>query len=205
MWTTFGIMLGDLLDLAFYFVPNKPHITGLNWHLMLGSAGMPALIVCCQVLWAPASPQWLIGKERYNEAFNELCRLCFGRLRAAHDLYYIHVILKAEHEVKQVHNQWMRWTVYQHTRWWQKYWYRLREMFTIPRNRNAMVAAGIVMFSQQFCGVNIIGTLFSNFFRHGWWCSILWMGDSLLFLHCVRPSQFFPSISAPIILWIWFD
>jgi hypothetical protein len=49
MWTAFGIMFGDLLDLAFYFVPNKPHITGLNWRLMLGSAGIPALIEVYQL------------------------------------------------------------------------------------------------------------------------------------------------------------
>jgi hypothetical protein len=30
-------------------------------------------------------------------------------------------------------------------------------MVTIPRNRNATIAAGIVMFGQQFCGVNVIG------------------------------------------------
>jgi len=37
MWTAFGIMLGYVADLAFYKVPNKPHITGLNWRLMLAS------------------------------------------------------------------------------------------------------------------------------------------------------------------------
>jgi hypothetical protein len=39
MWTAFGIMLGFVADLAFYHVPNKPHITGLNWRLMLASVG----------------------------------------------------------------------------------------------------------------------------------------------------------------------
>ena len=37
MWTAFGIMLGYVMDLAFYHVPDKPHITGLNWRLMLAS------------------------------------------------------------------------------------------------------------------------------------------------------------------------
>ena len=37
MWTAFGIMLGYVSDLVFYKVPNKPHITGLNWRLMLSS------------------------------------------------------------------------------------------------------------------------------------------------------------------------
>jgi Sugar (and other) transporter len=107
MWTAFGIMLGDLLDLAFYFVPNKHGATGLNWRLMIGSAGIPALIVCCQVLWAPESPRWLIGKGRYEDAFNELCRLRFSRVQAARDLYYIHVLLEVENEVKQGRNRWV--------------------------------------------------------------------------------------------------
>ena len=37
MWTAFGIMFGYVMDVAFYHVPNKPHITGLNWRLMLAS------------------------------------------------------------------------------------------------------------------------------------------------------------------------
>ena len=60
VWTAFGIAVGygklhytgqagtrtdgPAADLMFYYVPDKPHITGLNWRLMLGSAGIPALI-----------------------------------------------------------------------------------------------------------------------------------------------------------------
>lgn len=46
MWTAFGIMLGFIVDLGFYFVQDhNPHIKGLKWRLMLGSAGIPAFIV----------------------------------------------------------------------------------------------------------------------------------------------------------------
>jgi MFS family permease len=138
MWTAFGIFLGDLIDLAFYFIPDTPGVTGLNWRLMLGSAGIPGLIVCLQVMFAPESPRWLISKGRYEEAFNELCRLRFSRVQAARDLYYIHVLLEAENEMKQGRN-------------------RVVEMFSIPRNRNAALASWVVMFGQQFCGVNVIG------------------------------------------------
>jgi len=41
----------------------------------------------------------------------------------------------------------------------------IKEMVTIPRNRNATIAAGIVMFGQQFCGVNVIGAGFEVFFE----------------------------------------
>ena len=37
MWTAFGIMIGNVMDLAFFHVPDKHNITGLNWRLMLGS------------------------------------------------------------------------------------------------------------------------------------------------------------------------
>jgi len=149
MWTAFGIMLGDLLDVAFYFVHDRHGATGLNWRLMLGSAGVPAFIVCCQVLFAPESPRWLIGKGRYQEAFNELCRLRLSRVQAARDLYYIHVLLEAEAELKKGRN-------------------RVVEMFTIPRNRNAALASFIVMFGQQFCGVNVIAYYSSTvFFQSG--------------------------------------
>ncbi|KAJ6628160.1 hypothetical protein B0H10DRAFT_1991661 [Mycena sp. CBHHK59/15] len=149
MWTAFGIMLGDLLDVAFYFVPDQSGIKGLNWRLMLGSAGIPALIVCCQVLFAPESPRWLIGRGRYQEAFNELSRLRFSPVQAARDLYYIHVLLEAEAQIISGRN-------------------RLWEMVSIARNRNAAIASFIVMFGQQFCGVNVIAYYSSTvFFQSG--------------------------------------
>ncbi|KAI6102837.1 hypothetical protein F5141DRAFT_1050511 [Pisolithus sp. B1] len=145
MWTAFGIGFGDLIDLVFYFIPDSGGIKGLNWRLMLASAGIPGLIVCLQVLWAPESPRWLIGKGRYEDAFNELCRLRFSPVQAARDLYYIHILLEAENEMKKGRN-------------------RVVEMFTIPRNRNAALASWIVMFGQQFCGVNVIAYYSSNIF-----------------------------------------
>ncbi|KAH7922136.1 hypothetical protein BV22DRAFT_1017951 [Leucogyrophana mollusca] len=162
MWTAFGIMLGDLIDLCFYFIPDRPGVTGLNWRLMLGSAGIPGLIVCMQVLWAPESPRWLIGKGRYQEAYNELCRLRFGTVQAARDLYYIHVLLEAENEMKKGRN-------------------RVLEMFTIPRNRNAALASWIVMFGQQFCGVNVIAYYSSNVFVSSGFTQVAALASSLGF------------------------
>ncbi|KAH8993463.1 hypothetical protein EDB92DRAFT_1815530 [Lactarius akahatsu] len=71
MWTAFGIMLGYVADLAFYKVPDKPHIKGLNWRLMLASAGIPALFLMAQVFFCPESPRWLISKGRYPEAYRQ--------------------------------------------------------------------------------------------------------------------------------------
>ena len=40
MWTAFGIMVGTVMSLAFYHVPDPAGITGLNWRLMLGSVSI---------------------------------------------------------------------------------------------------------------------------------------------------------------------
>ncbi|KAH7882035.1 hypothetical protein F5I97DRAFT_1931760 [Phlebopus sp. FC_14] len=162
MWTAFGIFFGDLIDLVFYFIPDPPGVMGLQWRLMLGSAGIPGLIVCLQVLWAPESPRWLISKGRYDEAYKELCRLRFEEVQAARDLYYIHVLLEAEAEMKEGRN-------------------RIVEMVTIPRNRNAMLASWIVMFGQQFCGVNVIAYYSSNVFIESGFTQVAALASSLGF------------------------
>ncbi|KAI0949652.1 hypothetical protein AcW1_009196 [Taiwanofungus camphoratus] len=145
LWTAFGIMFGYVCDLAFYHVPNKPHITGLNWRLMLASAGVPALFIMSQVYFCPESPRWLMSKGKYDKAYESLLRLRNSPLQAARDLYYIHVLLEAEKETFSGRN-------------------RFLELFTIPRNRRASLAAFIVMFMQQFCGINVIAYYSSNIF-----------------------------------------
>lgn len=57
----------------------------------------------------------------------------------------IHVLLEAEKELTTGRNG-------------------IRELFTVPRNRRAAVASMIVMFLQQFCGVNVIAYYSSNIF-----------------------------------------
>ncbi|KAH9967661.1 hypothetical protein BGW80DRAFT_1340738 [Lactifluus volemus] len=145
MWTAFGIMLGYVSDLAFYKVPNKPHITGLNWRLMLASAGIPALFLMFQVFLCPESPRWLISKGRYVDAYKSLVRLRRHPVQAARDLYYIHVLLEAEKELTRGRNRYV-------------------ELFTVPRNRRATQASFVVMFMQQFCGVNVIAYYSSTIF-----------------------------------------
>jgi hypothetical protein len=72
---------------VFYHVPDTKHITGLNWRLMLGSAGLPAIFVMAQVYLLPESPRWLLKKGRYPAAFKSLCRVRNSELQAARDLY----------------------------------------------------------------------------------------------------------------------
>ncbi|EKM80826.1 hypothetical protein AGABI1DRAFT_119397 [Agaricus bisporus var. burnettii JB137-S8] len=141
-WTAFGIMLGFVMDLAFFKVPNTTHITGLNWRLMLGSAGVPALFIVVQVFFVPESPRWLLSKGRYRDAYESLCSVRMHPIQAARDLYYMNVLLEAENEM-------------------QRHGSRFFELFTVPRNRRATLASFIVMF---ICGVNVIAYYSSEIF-----------------------------------------
>ncbi|KAK7205348.1 MFS sugar transporter [Myxozyma melibiosi] len=146
MWTAFGIMLGYVADVAFYYVPDKHNITGLNWRLMIGSACFPAILVCAQVFFCPESPRWYMGRNQHRKAFESMQVLRGNDLQAARDVYYMHVLLVQEQELKRGHNL-------------------IRELVTIPRNRRAALASWIVMFMQQFCGVNVIAYYSSSIFQ----------------------------------------
>ncbi|RYP68713.1 hypothetical protein DL769_005434 [Monosporascus sp. CRB-8-3] len=137
MWTAFGIMLGYVADLAFYHVPDG-RIIGLNWRLMMGSAMIPAVVVCAIVYFAPESPRWYLTKNRYLDAYKAISRLRYEKVQAARDLFYMDTLLQLEREAMGIGRS------------------KLKEIFTVRRNRNAALASEIVMFMQQFCGVNAI-------------------------------------------------
>ncbi|KAJ7701498.1 proton myo-inositol cotransporter [Mycena rosella] len=139
MMVAFGIFLGYAADLALLNVPDHGSVTGLNWRLMLGSAGLPAVILAAQVLFVPESPRWLISKNRFPEAFKSLCALRKHQLQAARDLFYTALLLEQEQDLAKLAKG-----------------NRFVELFTVPRNRRAALASFIVMFMQQFCGVNVI-------------------------------------------------
>ena len=128
MWTAFGIMLGNIMGVAFL---NLGH--DLNWRFMLGSTVVLPLIVCFQVYFCPESPRWLIKKNKINKAYDAFIRLRPTRIQAARDLYYCYVLVELERKASAGRN--MVW-----------------ELFTISRNRRAAWASWIVMFMQQFCG-----------------------------------------------------
>ncbi|KAI5965051.1 hypothetical protein KGF57_000844 [Candida theae] len=145
-FTAVGIMFGYVAALAFYYVPDRGFDTGLNWRLMLGSACIPAFVVLFQVPYVPESPRWLMGKGRHKEAFESLKVLRFDEISAARDCFYQYILLKEEGSYKI------------------PTWKRVIEMFTIRRNRNGALASWIVMFMQQFCGINVIAYYSSSIF-----------------------------------------
>ena len=125
MWTAFGIMLGNIMGVAFLNVGDD-----LNWRLMLGSTVVLPLIVCCQVYFCPESPRWLIKKNRISKAFEAFRKIRPSDIQAARDLYYCYVNVEIERKVSHGRN--MVW-----------------ELFTVNRNRRAAWASWIVMFGQQ--------------------------------------------------------
>lgn len=130
MWTAFGIMVGYASDLAFYYVPNKHNIVGLNWRIMMASAMFPAVIVCCFVFMCPESPRWYMSKGRHSAAYHSMVRLRYNKIQAARDLFYMAELLKAEESIQMGQN-------------------KLLELVRVPRNRRAMVASVCSAFLQQ--------------------------------------------------------
>ncbi|KAM0806319.1 putative MFS sugar transporter [Usnea florida] len=149
MWTAFGIMFGYVADLAFYTVGDRPGVVGLNWRLMMASAMLPALIVIAFVFMCPESPRWYMSKNRHYKAYQSMVRLRYEKVQAARDVFYMNTLLEAEKEVQLNQGN------------------PLLELVKIPRNRRAMLASEIVMFMQQFCGVNVIAYYSSQIFLDG--------------------------------------
>ncbi|RWR00157.1 MFS sugar transporter [Paecilomyces variotii] len=135
MWTAFGIMLGNIMGVAFMSLSDD-----LSWRLMLGSTVVLPVIVCAQVYFCPESPRWLIEHGKINKAFQSFRVLRNSDIEAARDLYYAYVGVELEKNVNKGKN----------------FFTMFMELFTVPRNARATLASWIVMFMQQFCGVNVI-------------------------------------------------
>ncbi|KMP05561.1 proton myo-inositol cotransporter [Coccidioides immitis RMSCC 2394] len=162
MWTAFGIMLGYASDIIFFKVPDPPGVVGLGWRLMMGSAMFPAVLVCFMVFLCPESPRWYISKDAHHKAYMSMCRLRFNKIQAARDLFYMHTLLEAESTMKLGQP-------------------KIVELITVPRNRRAMLASEIVMFMQQFCGVNVIAYYSSEVFLEAGFSQISALAASLGF------------------------
>lgn len=152
MWqvnTAFGIMWGYVFSLIFYRVPARGIAGGLNWRLMLGSAMIPALLVLIQIPFCPESPRWLMGKDRYLEAYESTVKIRPHKILACRDMFYQHILMMEEESLALPFST------------------RLKEMVTVRRNRNGLLASCICAFMQQFCGINVIAYYSSTIFLSG--------------------------------------
>lgn len=143
MWTAFGIMFGYIICVCFQ--PSSVIDKNTSWRLMLGSTVVAPALVCLQVFFVPESPRWYIKKGRYREAYNSLISLRNTKLQAARDLYYMDVLIQINEKINEGRNP-------------------ITDLFVVPRNRRALAASQVVMFMQQFCGVNVIAYYSTNLF-----------------------------------------
>ncbi|GAA6014407.1 hypothetical protein JCM10207_005450 [Rhodosporidiobolus poonsookiae] len=154
-WTAFGICLGTVSSLIFKNVPDKPGITGLNWRLMLVvfpfSCPFPSsfLLSDCRLTLFLPFLRWLLGKGRYDKAWESMVKLRRTELQAAIDLFYTAKCLEIEKQVDKNRTR-----------------SRFVEMISVPRNRRAWRASSVVMFMQQFCGINAIAYYSSTIFEN---------------------------------------
>ncbi|KAI2787092.1 hypothetical protein POX_f07450 [Penicillium oxalicum] len=135
VWTAFGIMLGNIMGVAFYSL--GPDV---GWRVMLGSSFVPPVFVMVQVFFCPESPRWLVENHKVDKAYRSFRRIRNTELEACRDLFYTYVGVEIERKVNRGKN----------------FFTKLAELFTVPRNRRATMATWMIMFGQQFCGVNVI-------------------------------------------------
>ena len=149
MWTAFGIMIGNIMGVAFSGTTLTRE--DLGWRLMLGSTVVLPLVVCAQVYFCPESPRWLIQHNQIKKAHRSFQKLRPTELQAARDLYYTYVGVELERKINTGKN----------------FFTMFLELFTVPRNRRATLATWIIMFMQQFCGVNVIAYYSTTIFEQG--------------------------------------
>ncbi|KAI1005247.1 hypothetical protein K3495_g2965 [Podosphaera aphanis] len=161
LWTAFGLMSGLVADICLYTVPDSANITGLNWRLMMASPCLPALVVICFGFLCPESPRWYMSKGKVSCAYRSMVQLRFNKVQAARDIFHIYTSLEAERTGVSLGQT------------------KFSELLTVPRNRRALQASEIVMFMQQFCGVNVIGYYSSAIFLKAGYSEISALGASL--------------------------
>ncbi len=115
---------------------------------------IPPIILAMYIFYQPESPRWLLAKARkakdtkkktqfYKTVFQDLTKLRNSELLAARDMILMHYRLEKEEDLRKLAN----------TPWYRR---GLYELFSKRRNRRAVSASLIVMFFQQFCGVNVL-------------------------------------------------
>ncbi|EXJ88907.1 hypothetical protein A1O3_01971 [Capronia epimyces CBS 606.96] len=144
LWTAFGIFLGFVANTAVYNYGDEA------WRLQLAGPVLPTIPLLLTVYFCPESPQWFVKNgQRYNLAFQSLCRVRNSELQAAKEIYSTYLLRRAQSKLDSREVSWSK---------------KIAELFTIPRNRRAITASYVVMLSQQLCGINIIAYYSSTIF-----------------------------------------
>ena len=143
---------------------------------------IPPIVLVLYIFTQPESPRWLLAKahktgnkkkksEYYKRIFNDLTRLRNSELLAARDMILMHYRLRKEEQRRQESGTvWYRRGVY--------------ELFAIGRNRRALRASLIVMFFQQFCGINVLIYYSSSVLKN-----MNYSANEALLVSCSRPPR----------------
>lgn len=144
----FNIALGEVLGFAVAAIFFE--VTG-GWRYMVGSSLVFSTLLLVGMFFLPESPRWLMHKNRVGEAYN-----VWTRLRDMKDddnkLEFLEMRQAAQAETARKATQ-------SKTREWM-------DLFTIPRNRRALVYSVIMVTLGQLTGVNAVmyymSTLMAN-------------------------------------------
>ncbi|KIY03166.1 uncharacterized protein Z520_01633 [Fonsecaea multimorphosa CBS 102226] len=145
MWTAFGLFLGFIANAAVYSYGD------IAWRLQLAAPFIPTIPLLVMLYMCPESPAWYLKHgDRYDLAFQSLCRLRNNELLAAKELYASHLQRMARLKIADENDG--------------SFLRKALELFTVPRIRRATTASYVVMLSQQLCGINIIAFYSSTIF-----------------------------------------
>ncbi|KAI5963614.1 HXT4 [Candida pseudojiufengensis] len=112
-----------------------------GWRLMLGSSLIWSTILLIGLFFLPESPRFLAAKGKIGESFN-----VFSRLRDINQREYkvefIQLVQAAEKEkeIRSTHSKAKAWT----------------ELFTVPRNRRALIYGVMMISLGQLTGINAV-------------------------------------------------
>lgn len=111
-----------------------------GWRLMFAAEGVPAFIFMVSMLFAPASPRWLVKKGRDEEAHGVLGKIG-GNDYADEALKYIEDTLGAEQKKAGIKD------------------------LLAPRMKKILLIGLAIAIYQQWCGINVIFNYASDIFK----------------------------------------
>ena len=117
---------------------------------------IPALMLLPILFICPESPRFLIRNREYQKALRSLCALRRTELQACRDLVQTHKQLQLSLKTNYgclVEDEYGE-EAYQLEMKKMHFPQRVRQLFTIPRNRKACLSAFVAMMAQQLCGVS---------------------------------------------------
>lgn len=133
-----AIALGEIMGYAVAAIFFEVHA---GWRYMLGSSLVFSTLLLIGLLFLPESPRYLAFKGKIGEAFN-----VFARLRNVDDKYskieFVQMIqaAEAERELRLTKSRFGVWC----------------ELFTVPRNRRALVYGVMMISLGQLTGINAV-------------------------------------------------